>query len=1290
MNNFKKPFLIVLVAALLPMASITTVRADDTDVYLTGSKIKRDDAPNVLIIFDNSGSMETNSVSSRAAYDPTHTYTPASYNTSRVYWNTGSGKPSTSTDQWIDATNNKCESSFTNLGTTAGATGYYASDRIVQWRVSSTDSSKGRWRDLSGGRNTEIECQADDPAQAGTGGKKYVQATSSNISYTARYTDTAGSEISWSSYGLPTLYSGNYLNYLTTTTDPVAAYSSKTRIELGLQAMRTIINSNINVNMGLMVFNRNDSTPNGGRVVARIKKLDAAWKTSLTNTTNEIRGYVNPGASFGSGSTSNYTPLAETLWEAYRYLSGSSVAYGGSGWYSNSGSDANYPRPYPDICAEDDTNPAYCANYDYATVDRDDITSWYGSATTGTYKSPFKFECQQSYIIVITDGDPSNDTSANSSIDGLAGMKAYDTPTTGGTTADNIGGNNWRMDDLAGWMYDNDMVPNSSLKGFQRAITYTVGFGSGISANGKALLQKTADAGHGKYYETTDADTLATALQSTLTDIQTTSTSFAAPSLSVNAFNKLYNRDEIYFALFKPSTSVHWEGNIKKLHLCNTQDMVDHGCTYGEIIDANGAAAIDAANLRIKDTSVSYWNSVADGGTVTEGGAGLSIKNQSAARKVYTYLDTYANLTTANNVVEVTNSTSDPVYTAAVADYTLLDNTATINGMVDAPTKNAAVLSLINWMLGKTYNDAAVKRWPFGDPLHSRPVALTLGAENDIFGNPDLKKPIVKLFVATNDGQIHILNDSTGQEEWAFIPKELLGMQYTLSQDQDAAHPYGADAPPSFWVSDINNDGIIDPIAGDKIYMYIGMRRGGRNIYAFDMTPAAKITSQSTALSPKLVWVIEGGVTTGYDRLGQTWSMPLVRDIRMKCTGTGCNAGDSKGKTVLMFAGGYDKDQDVATYGATAPSNPSGEDDGVGDMGNTIYIVDPLTGAKIWSAGSNTGNTLVLSEMVYSIPSDLTALDTNGDTYVDRIYVGDMGGLVWRIDLGKQLESGVNGGTKGYVLADLVCKRNTSNARVCTDTGFTTNQSWRKVFYPPDVAQMRDTLYSSTPDYDIVVVSTGNRADPLDQDTISAKIEAMHNRAYAIRDFNYATGPYSGTTAPVALTAADWQDLTANPLQDDTATGYAAALSALQTSKGWYVNYKEPTGSGVTVEPLASPATTEWIGEKGLAKPVIFDGVIYVTTYIPPNEVTASVTCAATEGLGKIYGLGILNAAAVVDLDGDGTPDRDISVGGGIPSELVTVIRDGGVTGLVGTSGGAASPNINSEQARGKTFWYSQ
>jgi type IV pilus assembly protein PilY1 len=1251
----------ICMAALLALPGIAPVNARDTDVYLMSPTVSRDDSPNVMIILDNSGSMDTN-ITSRAAYDPAIDYCTGDLDTligaganagkpsncasisGRVYWSFGSTPtpPGTSSDRWFAASKNKCLDSASALA----SSGFYGGTKIAKWHGSGNRGWR-TLRDYEDGDMTHVDCQADGSANGQTAG----DGTFPRNSNSNPYTSSSNQAFNWNNFtsnSSPTLYSPNYVNYWNNS----ALSVTKTRMQVAKDAVKSIIDANKSVRFGLTVFNHNNSTPHGGRVLMRVDTMDDVRRTTMKNLVDSL-------------SANTWTPLAETLWESYRYLGGLDVTYG---------NPSSLQTPHQDSCAQNIAS-SYCDSGALYRATNGQYSDSSGAIVSGapvdatynddTYISPFKFGCQTAYIIYVTDGDPTNDTNANSDIVSLIGSSCD------GSSC---------LDDLAGWMHDNDVY--GGLPGKQVVNTYTIGFGGSISAGGLALLQQTATKGGGVYYSADDADQLSSALQGALTEILAVTSSFTAPSLSVNAFNKLFNRDDIYFALFKPSSSVAWDGNIKRLKLCNTDDVTSYGCVFGEVIDANNAPAIDAQTSRIKDTSVSYWGSTADGAEVTQGGAGAQITLDSRVpRTLYTYRGAYTGLSSSSPAtpVAVVATSGNSVYDAAINDPTILGLPDTSGSATDTNTTDtAAVTKLISWMRGQDAYDTDIdsnitetREWNFADPLHSRPVAMTYGSELTA-GNPDPDKPIIKLFVGTNDGMVRIINNSTGLEEWAFMPKEMLDKQYTLSQDGDAEHVNGLDDSPAFLVIDNNNDGIIDPAANDKVYMYIGMRRGGRNLYAFDVTPSTKMTSQNDTVTPKLIWAIAGG-SGDFAKLGETWSRPRIARIRAKCTPSSvCDDGDastndSESRMVLIFGGGYDTNQD------------SGIPTGTDSMGNAIYIVDPFTGSRIWWTSSDAGASLVLSGMTYSIPSEITALDTNGDKSVDRLYVGDTGGQLWRIDLGDQIGGTGTGGSSGYKFADVGCSGGT-RADNCS---VTVNQDRRKFFYPPDVAQVKDTAFSNDANYDLVTIGSGDREDPLDLHTsnLSPAQEAVHNRIYAFRDYNYKTGEPAAATS--ALTEANLYDATLNKL--GTLTGAALQTEIddnVKTSKGWYFDLKE--ASAIT---LTNGLTTTWVGEKVLAKTVIFDGVLFFTTFIPANDATAQTTCQANEGLGRYYEVNYLTGTAAYDLDGDGTLDRFGIAGGGIPSEVIIVIRDGGVTGLVGTSGGAKQVAPGGGDTRYKTYW---
>lgn len=935
------------------------------------------------------------------------------------------------------------------------------------------------------------------------------------------------------------------------------------------------------------------------------------------------------------------TGIVDALYEAARYYRGEAADYGLTRGDSSAtlarwsrvshvasltGESVNRVAG----CTDDDLNAAACAT----------------ESLTGSpvYTSPISAECQTSHIIVLTDGD----TNVNASAAKIRTM-------TGATTCSGSGAEACG-ETLATFLSTQDQSGTYGGASPQTVRTHTIGFGPGISSGGLAFLNNLATAGGGGYNTAQNEYELVNAFQGIINDVLAIPSSFVSPSLSVNAFNRLYNRDEVYFSLFKPALGIAWPGNLKKYTLCSAST-----CTFGEVMDAASPpqpaieTAAGANKNKIKTTAISYWSNATDGREVQVGGAGAEIATYSS-RRVYTYTGT--------------SDTGAPDDLSAATHRVVTSNAAAaLNQAALGASSSAERDAIINWMRGQDIEDedsdgvVNEDRWRFADALHSRPATITYGGT--------AASPVIKIVIGTNEGGIRMIDAASGEEDWYIYLPEFLDDQRALKDNSNGVHFIGVDGSPTTRIVDNNNNGIIEPANGDKVQLFVGMRRGGRDIYAFDLTPdAGTVLTTSSAIGsikPKFMWRIKGGGGS-FGQLGQTWSRPLLANVWVKCLNSACSDGDgstkdSELKTVLMFAGGYD------------PSFDDTMKTGTDSYGNAIYMVDPDTGARQWWAGgTGSGADLELANMYYSIPSDLTLYDSNSDGAVDRVFVGDTRGQLWRIDLDNQIDPSAsstsqrNGNTAGYVLADIGCKGGVRSNH-CTATS---NQDRRSFFYPPDVAQVRDETFSSTSKYDYVTIATGDREDPLDKKTQVLSQTPVNNRIYALRDTNIKLGPPA--TTPSAIVESALYDASVDVLGNTASPGFATALTNIKASKGWFVDLKKST-------------TPQWIGEKSLAKTTIYAGVLYVTTFTPAQSSGAAAICAdPQEGTATEWALNLFNASGTPPLGNS----RMTEVGYGIPSELVIVIRESGASGLIGTSGGAGLPAVPKTLPRFRTYWSQQ
>jgi len=110
--------------------------------------------------------------------------------------------------------------------------------------------------------------------------------------------------------------------------------------------------------------------------------------------------------------------------------------------------------------------------------------------------------------------------------------------------------------------------------------------------------------------------------------------------------------------------------------------------------------------------------------------------------------------------------------------------------------------------------------------------------------------------------------------------------------------------------------------------------------------------------------------------LGDSWSTANIGRIQV-CTGSDCapDGADVEDRYVAVFGGGMDVESKL---------DPTNE-----VRGNWLYMVDIETGQAIYK-----------QRLTGAAPAEPASVDLNGDGYIDRIYIGTLAGILYRVDVG--------------------------------------------------------------------------------------------------------------------------------------------------------------------------------------------------------------------------------------------------------------------------------------------------
>lgn len=854
--------------------------------------------------------------------------------------------------------------------------------------------------------------------------------------------------------------------------------------------------------VGIMFANETGNPNNntrGGYVRAAIRLLNSANKTTYQNLINSFEKI---------GDAGNGGIASLVMAEAYRYFS-AGTPYGGNGKVKTD----------------------YIGNIS-GTAQSKAIYALSGNALESfndtTYVSPIASGCQKNFIIYISNGASNDNTSVSNQASSMLTAAATSLGITGATIPIPIspsGSQDNFSDEWARFMKKSDL----------NITTYTVDVNKVTTGQGPgwtALLKSMAGVSSGKYFDVSSASNAGQEIKDALGDIfseiQSVNSVFASVSLPVSVSTQGTYLNQVYVGMFRPDQNAYprWSGNLKQYKIGFINGVL-------RLQDADSKDANNSQTGFITECARSFWtpsvldtywtfkpqgdcitiansdvSNYPDGNIVEKGGQGFT-RRASITRTVKTCSSTFASCT---SLTDFNNTNVTPGMLGLGAEDTT-ERDSLINWMkgldVAVPIPNPDGIDGDENVNGITLTE--MRPSVHGDVVHSRPVAINFGSD---------ASPQVVVFYGGNDGMLRAINGNRpdkptpnigavtpGGELWAFVPPEFYRQikrirdnttqisfpGNTSGTPTPLPKPYGIDGPVSAYQGNVSGT--------PKAFIFATMRRGGRALYAFDVT---------TPASPALKWkkgcpnnfsalgtVDDTNCSTGFSAIGQTWSTPQV----IKSSGYGSGTAP-----MLIMGGGYDTCQDADSNSCTTANK-----------GKSVYVMDADTGTLLKTL---TTDRSVVGD-VFVVP-DATGL-------IKYAYATDLGGNVYRI-------SGINANTP----IGATTPANWTITKVASLGGSGT--AARKFMFSTDVVEDGNNIGTY-----YLLVGSGDREKPLLGYTATS---AVTNYFFMIKDkptdATWLTSQNVTCGADVICLASLTPILTGtNPEQTD-----------LNTSKGWYLGLR--------------------------------------------------------------------------------------------------------------------------------------
>jgi type IV pilus assembly protein PilY1 len=983
--------------------------------------------------------------------------------------------------------------------------------------------------------------------------------------------------------------------------------------------------------LGLMLFTESggdNKGDDGGYVRVAIRDLDEDFKDQFVALIESLEKNPDKGNAVKGG---------KTMAEVYQYFSGLAPYTGNK-------------KVKTDYTGNDDGSPE---SNDIYALDGNALAAYDGSP----YNSPIVDDsCAGNFLIYISNGQSTENNADSTQATNRLIAAAAAAGISGATTTIPISPSGLDKSTADEWA--------RFMKKSPRAITtYTIDvkpLSTGLTPAWTAVLRSMAGISGGKYFDAGDGSNgalVAEALGRIFSEIQAVNSVFASVSLPVSVNTEGTYLNQVYIGMFRPDQDglPRWAGNLKQYKLGIVSNAL-------RTLDADGNSAINSSTGFITECARSFWTpTTADSywafrpqggctissvnydssnypdGKIVEKGAQAYVLRSNTARVVRTCSSVFASCSTAGALIDFA--------TANVSKASL----------GNASMTNADQTMYVNWMRGLDTEDedidgikdlttpAEIRPSAHGDIVHSRPIAINYGTD---------VAPKVVVYYGGNEGVLRAVNGNrtaaigsvtAGKEIWSFVPPEFFGsisrikdnkvqidykgMEFLDDAPDPLPKPYGMDGP----ITAYNNNSL-----------YVGMRRGGRALYAFNVTGIVRDAADGGPVEPRMLWKVgcpnltnDDDCTTGFDDIGQTWSAAKV----MKTMGyvVDPSATIKVPKPMLIFGGGYDSCEDAD------PASEDCRDDG---KGHRIYVVDAATGAPLKEFDTLRG--VVGDVFVVSDRVRISAAGVVPEVYEERAkwaYAADLGGNVYRISGNNDPNAPLGDSAPSTWRLTRIAALGCDEVGDCDEN--------RKFMFMPDILQKGDTYY--------LLLGSGDREKPL----------LEWPSAYGTDNYFFMI-----TDRP---TDVDW-------LESEDGNCESAVMcmdslleiggsdpdpTALAEKKGWYLllnDHEQVVTSAITVF-----------------------GTTTFSTHTPAVPTPGS--CVSTLGTARVYNIRFLNASARVGEE----RSAEIS-GGGLPPSPVAglVTLDDGTTVpfIIGADADSPlesklpeSPSTGT-QPKSLTYWY--